>query len=64
MAALLMPRSEVIDIAGPCTGAALRDGKLVQIVARRFQVSTQAACFRLEQVKGSSQNPGQAAVAF
>ena len=64
MAALLMPRSEIIDIAGPLTGAALRDGKLVQIIARRFQVSTQAACLRLEQIKGSSQNPRQAALAF
>jgi hypothetical protein len=64
MAALLMPRSEVIDIIGPWTGAAPRDGKLVQMMARHFRVSTQAVCFRLEQIKGSSQNPRHAALAF
>ena len=64
MGALLLPRSEVIGIAGPWTAAALRDGKLVQIIARRFQVSTQAVCFRLEQIKGSPPNPRQAALAF
>lgn len=64
MAALLMPRSEVVGLAGPRTGAARLDGKLVQIIARRFQVSTQAVCFRLEQIKEPSQNPRQAALAF
>lgn len=64
MAALLMPRSEVIGVAGSWTGAARLDGKLVQTIARRYQVSTQAVCFRLEQIKGSSQDPRQAALAF
>jgi hypothetical protein len=64
MGALLLPRSEVIGIAGPWTAAALRDGKLVQIIARRYQVSTQAVCFCLEQIKGSPQDPRQAALAF
>lgn len=64
MAALLMPRSEIVRIAGPWTAAALLDGKLVQAVARRFEVSTQAVCFRLDQIKGSSQNPRQAALAY
>jgi hypothetical protein len=57
MAALLMPRSEVIGIAWPWAGAARLDGKLVQIIGRRLQVSRQAVCFRLKQIKGSSQNP-------
>lgn len=64
MGALLLPRSEVIDIAGPRTAAARRDGKLVQIIARRYQVSTQAVCFRLEQIKGSSPDPRQTALAY
>jgi hypothetical protein len=64
MGALLLPRSEVIGIAGPWTAAALRDGVLVQLIARRYQVSTQAVCFRLEQIKGSSPEPRQRALAF
>jgi len=64
MGALLLPRTEVISIAGPWTAAALRDGKLVQIIARRYQVSTKAVCFRLEQIKGSSPDPRQTALAF
>jgi IrrE N-terminal-like domain len=64
MGALLLPRSEVIGIAGPWTAAALRDGTLVQIIARRYQVSTRAVCFRLEQIKGSPPDRRQAAMAF
>lgn len=63
MGALLLPRSEIIEIAGPWTAAALRDGQLVQIIARRYQVSTQAVCFRLEQIKGS-RNPRQTSLAY
>jgi hypothetical protein len=64
MAALLLPRSEIIAIAGPWTAAALRDGQLVQMIARRFRVSTKAVCFRLEQIKGSTPDPRQQALAF
>jgi hypothetical protein len=63
MGALLLPRSEIIAIAGPWTAAALRDGQLVQLIARRFQVSTKAVCFRLEQIKGTP-NQRQKALAF
>jgi hypothetical protein len=64
MGALLLPRSEIIGIAGPWTAAALRDGQLVQTIARRFEVSTRAVCFRLEQIKGSTHDPRQQQLAF
>jgi hypothetical protein len=64
MGALLLPRSEIIAIAGPWTAAALRDGRLVQNIARRYQVSTTAVCYRLEQIKGSTPDPRQGVLAF
>jgi hypothetical protein len=63
MGALLLPRSEIIAIAGPWTAAALRDGRLVQDIARRFQVSFKAVCFRLEQIKPAP-DPRQDVLAF
>ena len=64
MGALLLPRSEIIGIAGPWTAAALRDGQLVQMIARRFEVSNTAVCYRLEQIKGSTPDPRQQQLAF
>lgn len=63
MGALLLPRSEVIEVAGPWTAAVLRDGQLVRIIGRRYQVSTQAVRFRLEQIKGSP-DPRQGALTY
>jgi hypothetical protein len=63
MGALLLPKSEIVALTAADPGAGRRDGKLVLLIAKRYQVSTQVVCFRPDQLADSTDRR-QTAMAF